>query len=269
LLYVSEGGANVVATLKVPSYKRASKLGGLQDPAGLCANSAGDVWVVNSKSFKVVEYAHGSKKHIGLLADSAALEPYACSVDPTTGNLAVTTIGGAKGGGGGVLVYASAKGTPSVYTSSNLAVAYFCAYDASGDLFVDGLDSNYKTLLLELPFGATQLQTITLKSTITFPGGIAWDGQYLAIGDNAYSSKRTTVIDRVIVTGTSGTIVTKVPLNGTCEVLQFAIVGGTQVAAPDGCLNKLFVFAYPAGGAAIRTVANLQFPTAAAVSAAP
>jgi hypothetical protein len=266
LIYVSEGGTNTVAMLKDPSYKAAGKLGGLHDPAGLCANASGDIWVVNTKSAKVIEYAHGNHKSIASLSDPAATVPYGCSVDPTTGNLAVTTVNGAKGGGGGVLIYTGAKGTAKVYTSSSLAVAYFCAYDASGNLFVDGLDSNYSFLLMELPAGSTQLQTVTVKGSITFPGGIAWDGQHLAIGDDAYGGGRTAAIDQVSVSGTTASIVTTIPLDGTCDILQFAIVDGTKVAAPDGCLNELFVFAYPAGGKAVKTVKNMQFPTAVAVS---
>ena len=266
LIYVSEGGTNTVAMLTT-AYKPAGKLGGLHDPAGLCADSSGDIWVVQSKQAKVLEYAHDNHKSIASVNDANATLPYGCSVDPMTGNLAVTSVNGAKGGGGAVLVYAGAKGAAKVYTSSTLAVAFFCAYDANGNLFVDGLDSNYTFVLQELPAGATALQSVAIKGTIGYPGGIAWDGKYLVIGDNAYAGGRSTALDRLTVSGTTANIASTITLNGTCEVQQFAFAaGGTKVEAPDGCINKLFVFAYPAGGKATKTVNNMQFPTAVAVS---
>lgn len=266
-IYVSDGGTNDVTLLRYPGYAKIAKIKKLADPAGVCADSSGNVWIVNSKSSKVVEYAHNGKKRIGLLADSAAGLPFACSVDPTTGNLAVTSMNGTSGAG--VLVYSGAQGTPTVYTSTNLAVAYYCAYDASGDLFIDGLNSNYAFSLVELPAGGTQLEPVSLGGTITFPGGIAWDGQYLAIGDEAYNGGHSSVIDDVTVTGTSATIVATIPLSKSCEITQFALIAGSVVAAPDACRNDLLIYAYPAGGQPERALPHFQYPIAAAVSVAP
>lgn len=266
LIYVSEGGTNTVAMLKNPSLKAAGKLGGLHDPTGVCSNAAGDVWVVNEKASTVIEYPHDNHKSISTLNDSAATVPYACSVDPTTGNLAVTSVNGQKGGGGGVLIYTSAKGSPVVRTSSTLFVALFCAYDAGGNLFVDGLNSDYSFVLMEIPSGGTQLESITVNGTIGYPGGIAWDGTYLAVGDDAYEGGRSTAVDDLTVSGTSATIKAAIPLPGSCDVMQFAIVGGNKLIAPDACLNKLFVYAYPTGGKATKTLSNFQFPAAVAIS---
>ena len=157
-----------------------------------------------------------------MLNDSAAALPFACAVDPTTGNLALTDING-QSNIGGVLVYAKAQGTPHVYSDPTLVVAYFCAYDASGNLFVDGLDQNYAFVLLELPVGSTTFETITVGGTIEFPGGIAWDGQYLAVGDQAYDGGRTSAIDDLSLSGTTATIVATIPLKKSCDVMQFAL----------------------------------------------
>lgn len=266
-IYVSEGGTNDVILLNYPSFNKIGKIKNLHDPAGVCSDAAGNVWIVNSKSSKILEFAHNGHKAIASLSDSAAGLPFACAVDPTTGNLAVTSMHGTSGAG--VLIYTGAQGAPTVYTSTSLAVAYFCGYDAAGDLFVDGLNSSYAFVLMELPVGGTALQPVNLSGTIGFPGGIAWDGQYLAIGDEAYNGGRTSVIDDVAVSGTTASIVATVPLQKSCDVTQFAFVtgtAGTTVVAPDACHNKLFTYPYPGGGNPSKVLKHFLYPIAAAVS---
>lgn len=265
-IYVSEGGTNDVVLLRYPGFKKIAKIKRLSDPAGVCADASGNVWVVNSKSAKIVEYAHDVKKPIGSLADSAAGLPFACAVNPVSGDLAVTSITGTSGAG--VLVYAGAQGAPVVYSSPKLEVAYYCAYDASGNLFVDGLNSSYSFVLMELPAGSTQLQQITLSGTITFPAGLAWDGQYLAVGDASYQGGHSAAIDDVSVSGTTATVVATIPLNKSCDITQFAFVG-SSVAVPDACHDNLLVYPYPAGGNPAKTVPHFQYSIAAAVSVGP
>ncbi len=264
LIYVSEGGINQVSVLNYPGFHRVARIKGFRDPAGVCADTVGNVWVVNSKSTSVMEFARGGRKPIATLDDSAASLPLACAVDPTTGNLAVTDMKGSSGGA--VLLYTDAQGSPTVYNASNLAVAYFCAYDANGDLFVDGLDSNYAFVLLELPYLGKTFETIAVSGTIGFPGGMAWDGQYLAVGDESYGGKHAAAIDDLALgTGSTATIVATVPLQKNCDILQFAIVSG-KVAAPDTCVNTLFVYPYPGGGQPLKHASHLQYPVAVAVS---
>jgi hypothetical protein len=262
LLYVSEGGDNQVAILSDSKFTRVGKIGGLADPAGLCSDASGDVWIVDSKSTTVGEYAHGGTKRIGSVDDSVAGLP----VDPSTGNLAVTDTANASGKGG-VLVYADAKGTPVVYTNPGLAFAYFCGYDDKGNLFIDGLNTSYAFVFFELPAGSSKLESISLGGTVGFPGGIAWDGKYLAVGNSAYDSAHTSVIDDVSVSGTTGTIVATITLKKSCDILQFAIIGGKTLAAPDSCTNSLLIYNYPAGGSPTAKVNKLQYPVAATLSA--
>lgn len=268
LIYVSESGDNRLSILSYPNYQRVGAITGLKDPVGLCADASSDIWVVNQKSTKVQKFARGGKKPVATLNDSAAALPLACAVDPATGNLAVTDMNG-ESNIGGVLIYANAQGTPKVYSDSGLVIAYFCAYDANGNLFVDGLDKNYAFVLFELPAGGTNFEQITVSGTIDFPGGVAWDGQYLAVADQAYQGGRTSAIDDLSISGSTATIAATVPLNKSCDVMQFALVGGSSIAAPDACRDNVSDYAYPGGGDPIKQVDNLQFPVAAAVSIAP
>ncbi|HLY01241.1 MAG TPA: hypothetical protein VKR56_01950, partial [Candidatus Cybelea sp.] len=272
----SDSGANEVLTYSYSGGNLVGKLTHLKNPTGVCSDAHGNVWVVNAESFKIVEYAHGGKKAKATLTDSGTINPFGCSVDPTTGNLAVANLGNDKVGGS-LVVYAGAQGSGKSYTASSLTHAYFCGYDDSGNLFVDGLDSNSEFVFLELPSGGSTLQTVSLGGTVNFPGGIAWDGEYLAIGDQEYSGKHSSAIDQVTISGSAGTIEGTTPLTGSCDALQFAISSGgsprkdgqgNTAIVPDACLNNAAFYDYPAGGSPTNTITGLTYPVAAAVSLA-
>jgi hypothetical protein len=276
LVYLSAGGADEVVVYSYPAGKKSGTLTGLHDPAGTCSDAAGDVWIVNSAEFEVVEYAHAGKKAKATLSDSGAANPLACSVDPTTGNLAVTNLGAASGGGN-LSIYTGAKGSPTKYTDPDLMFVYFCGYDDQGNLFVDGLDSAFAFVLAELPSGSETLQTISLSNAVGFPGGVAWDGAYVAIGDQLYKGEHKSAIYQFSVTGSTGTLEGTTALAGSCDVLQFAIPSGgsprkakqgNTAVAPDDCLSNAAFYHYPAGGSPTKALSGLQYPVAAAVSLA-
>lgn len=274
LIYLTDGGADEVLTYSYPAGKMIGKLTHLGNPTGVCSDPSGNVWVVNSYSFKIVQYAHGGKKPTATLSDSGTANPLGCSVDPTTGNLAVANLGNGKVAGS-LSIYTGAKGSAKNYQPSKLAYAYFCGYDDDGNLFVDGLDSTYDFVLFELPSGSGTLKMVTLSGTVDFPGGVAWDGEYMAIGDQDYNGKHTSAIDQISVSGSTGTFEGTTALTGSCDVLQFAISSGgsprkngqgNTVVAPDGCLNNAAFYDYPAGGSPTKTITGLTYPVAAAVS---
>jgi hypothetical protein len=277
LLYLSDSGANEVLTYSFPAGNAVGKLTNLGDPTGVCADASGNVWVVNSNTLKIVEYAHGGTTSIATLTESGTVNPLGCSVDPKTGNLAVANLGNWRIKGS-LSIFADAKGSGQKYSASNLTNAYFCGYDDEGNLFVDGLNSAYDFVLLELPSGGGTLQMVNLSATVNFPGGVAWDGEYMAIGDQEYSGEHTSAIEQFSVSGSAGTLEGKTPLTGSCDSLQFAISSGgsprkkdgqgNTVVAPDGCLNNAAFYAYPAGGSPTQTITGLTYPVAATVSLA-
>jgi hypothetical protein len=269
LLYVSDGGANSVDVYSYPAGIRAGKLTALNSPSGLCLGTAGAVWVVVSGASKIVEYAHAGTTPEATLTVAGASYLLGCSVDPTTGNLAVTDYG-PPAGGGRVWVYAGATGTPQKYTDSNLLFAYFCGYDGSGNLFIDGEDGSHNFRLFELPSGGSKLENVTLNQKVGFPGGVQWDGKYVAIGDQAYETQDKSAIYEVSISGSSGTVEGTTPLNGSCQVLQFAIstVQGSKAISPDSCKNNAKFYKYPSGGSPTKTLTGFQYPVGAAVSPA-
>lgn len=273
LLYVSDDGANAVYVYAYPAGTRAGKLTNLAQPAGLCTDTRGDVWVVQSASSQVTEFAHGATRPITTLAVSGADSLLGCSVDPTTGNLAVTDLGNSTGGGS-LWVFAHAQGTPKNYHAPKISFAYSDGYDLEGDLFVDGLDRSYAFEFAELAKGNSTLNDIHVDKSVGFPGGVRWDGKYVAIGDQDYQGRHTSAVYQISISGSKARVKGTTPLTGSCDVLQFTFgrIGGksngekNQLVAPDLCENNVGFYKYPAGGSATKALNGLQYPVGATLS---
>ncbi len=68
LLYVSDSDGHV-DVFSYPDGKQVGVLKGFSSPAGLCSDSKGDVYVVNTNLLNILEYKHGGKKVIATLND--------------------------------------------------------------------------------------------------------------------------------------------------------------------------------------------------------
>jgi len=265
LLYISNYAANSVVVYSYPQDKLVGTLTGFHEPDGICTDKKGDVWIVNNEvsqtSEDVVEYKHGGTKPIATVYDPGEI-PVSCSIDPTTGNLAVTNIETYASGPGSVALYAHAKGSATLYPVPKMLEVYFCGYDDKGNLFVDGVGS-YGFLFAELPKGKKTFTNITLKGvTILYPGGVQWDGKHVAVGDQEYQRVGSPPeYDSAIyqTTGAGGKIVGTTVLTGSHDVSQFWIEGKTVIGGdtspyyyktPD---DEVF-YKYPAGGKPTKTL---------------
>jgi hypothetical protein len=264
LLYVSDYGTDDVDVYSYPQGKLKGTLTGFSAPHGECVDNAGNVFVVNTAANDILEYAHGGKTPIADLSDSGWY-PFGCSVDPKTGNLAVTnqSLGS---GAGSVSIYTNAKGTPETYTAKNIFFYYFCGYDDNGNLYVDGNTNHTNAFeFAELPAGSTTFTSITLQQSFQTPGGVQWDGKHVAVGDRKEPSSQGTEIYEFAISGSEGAEVGSTPLDGSSTVTQFWIQGST-VIGPNSAGNVIF-WPYPKGGAAKKTIGGLKAPGGATVSA--
>jgi hypothetical protein len=259
LLYLGDEAADDVYVYSWPSLKLKGTLTGFDAPNGECADKKGDVFVTNEDKSQLLEYAHGGATPIKTLNDSGEY-PVGCSVDPSTGNLAVTNIDTPKGGTGNVAIYRDASGTATTYTAPAFYYYFFCSYGSKGDLFVDGTDNGSAFEFAELPSGSASFERITLDQTIDFPGGVQWDGQHVAVGDQEQP-----YIYEFAISGSSGVKVGSTPLDDTNDVSQFSIAGG-KVVAPDFLNNEVQIFKYPAGGSALKAIPNVTTPIGSALS---
>ncbi len=248
LLYVSN-----VRTVTVYSYPRGKVEGTLRRfyiATGECVDKKGDVFVVDDGFGKVFMYAHGGMKRIRTLV--ATGNPVGCSIDPTTGNLAVTTLG--HGSNGSVAIFKNASGNPTIYQDSAFQQMYFCGYDDKGNLFVDGVHSPGGTgdfVFAELPKGSSTFTNIMLNQYIGFPGGVQWDGKHVAIGD------QTTNIYQFAINGSTGTIVGMTHMGSGAQYVKQFWIQGQRVIAPNVYATSgsdVFFYSYPTGGSATKTI---------------
>jgi hypothetical protein len=266
LLYISDIAANVVDVFTYPGGKVVGQLTGFNEPAGLCSDTAGNVWVPNYGSNTIVEYRHGGKTIVATLRVGNQ-KPDGCAVDPRTGDLAVANYQASNGGPGNLAVFKHARGRAKYYTTSSTFYGAFCGYDNRGNLFVDALSKpSTGFLFAELAKGSGTLTSITLSGgTIYYPGAVQWDGRYVAVGDQSFGGHAATS-GIYQTTGAAGQIVGSTALNGSGRVAHWWIQKGT-VIAPSLSNFVVRYYKYPAGGDAIKVISDgFEAPSGAAVS---
>jgi hypothetical protein len=253
LLYVADLGTNLVDVYPYPKGKLVGQLSGIGAMATLCADKAGDVFVVDEAG-PVRVYAHGGTTPIRQLDASGA--PNGCSVDPVTGNLALTNQSSYLYGT--IAIYAKAKGKPKSYFDETVDATFFCGYDDKGNLFIDGWDRSAHPIFLQMPRGKQGFNITRLA--ITTPGGLEWDGKYVAISDRGTG--------KIVRTNATGDIKATVKLHGGGTVDQFWIQGSTLIG-PNAAVNGTVPFwHYPDGGAPTSTLKGSTYPIGTVVSLA-
>ncbi len=243
LLYVSNAKDGSVYIYSYPLGKLKGSLLNLH-ASGLCSDANGDVFI--PKGNEILEYAHGATRPLAVLRNSLGGVSQFCSVDRTTGNLAVS---GGVSPKYGVAIYTNAKGNPRVYVERERSGRYWsCAYDGSGNLFVEVAGSLHgASSLVELPKGGAHVKRISWKGS-RHPrlGSIQWDGTYLAAMTPASGSEPATLF-RYRLSGRQATLVDKTALTGAGNPLHFWIH-------------------YPRGDETLPIVEDAGEPLAAAVS---
>jgi hypothetical protein len=234
----------------VLSYPQGTLLESFSPPAqasfvGVCSGQSGNVFVTASyggPSSVILEYTHGGTTPVETLDFDG--EPDTCSVDPTTGNLAVTNNTTSYGNVG---IYKGAQGNASYYTA-NLVGYSACAYDDGGNLFVDGFTSSGShtyLALTELSAGSGTFQTISLGKVRLEgerPGRIAWEGSYLAMGVSKPPHPQE--IWHVQVSGSGGRIVGKTKAK---DIYHWSIQGDTLLSPYGSQHTDIALFNYPKG----------------------
>lgn len=281
LLYISDASNGTVAVYTYPKVQLVGTLTGFGLPWGVCSGKTGDIFVTDYRNEQIVEYRHGGSSPIKTLS-SGGYFPVACALNPVTGDLAVANISseGSVGYPPGVIsVYAAAQGEPKNYNTAQDLNFFGCAYDDKGNLFAVGSGySGPDYQMVELPKHKTNLVEIQLKPALpnsVYPGGLQWDGKYVALG----------IANNLIYQYTVSKSVAK--QNGVTELSGKGVAIGlfwvgtfgkgsdhqaTQLIAVTNYnnANKAQVYSYPNGGMPTGTISNgLDGPLDATVSFAP
>jgi hypothetical protein len=243
LLYVTNSGSGTVTVYTYPKLSYAGELTGFQQPSFDCADKSGNVWIVDYDAGTATQYAHGGTTPINQLSDLT--EPYACSVDPKSGNLAVAVnYNNGSVFRGEVAVFQHASGTRTIYGDPNSVLLSGLTYDNHGNLFVDGFGPSDAFHYAELPAGSSTFTNIELSTTPDWPGAVIWDGTHVDVGD--YSNK---------IYQTQGAIVVNtIELNLPSSELRGYVVTSTKLIAAGSYANLVVTFPYPQGGGAKKTL---------------
>ncbi|MBV9056465.1 MAG: hypothetical protein JO351_07485 [Candidatus Eremiobacteraeota bacterium] len=265
LLYIANSYAATVDVYSWRLLKQVGSLTGFSTPYTMCVDKAQDVYVADFGNGNIVEYAHGGTSPIKTLTQTYG-PAIGCSVDPTSGNLAVSIFNGS----GTVLIYPNGSGTPTAYTA-NLTSVWPPSYDSSGNLFVEGYDNvSGAPALNELPAGSSTFSKITLPFSIVFPGCVAWDGKYVAVGDQGVNT-----IYQITVSGSTASLQGTTVLGGATDVFQFFVPKfgngqvnpqGNRVVGADFGASAADKWLYPVGGVPTKTITGFTNPEGAVVS---
>jgi hypothetical protein len=261
LLYITDAGTNTVVVYSYPKLKVVGTLTGFTNPQGDCVDKANNVWIDNTQTSQLIEYAHGGTTPIATLNDPNQY-PVGCSFDPTTGNLAVSNFYSTSGPPGSISIFKNASGAPAVYTPPNFAVVYYLGYDPQGRLYLDGIDSG--SAFLFASFNGTEFKSIMLDHPIGGPGAVQAIGKDIVVGDQTNGAN---AAYRFAIRGSTGKLVHATPLTGAHDIVQFyvlkkALVGGDF--NPSGSTADRFD--YPAGGTPTKTAPGLSAPIGAVIS---
>ena len=243
LLYVANKTASEgVSVLTFPQGTPVTTIKDIGTVATTCSDTAGNVWIATfrngSHPFYLYKFRHGRAKPVE--TRYTRLGASGCAVDPTTGNLAVVSYDGSSDGA--VDVWPGArKGKPATFFTSFAPSG--CAYDDSGDLFVDGIGGT-GVALGELVKGGKNFTYITLgKNSGWTVANVQWDGTYVALAASTKSGSAS--IYRIRVSGERGKIVQMVHLRSLASWPHFVIANDEIVATQRGpVVRKIGLYNY-------------------------
>lgn len=268
LLYVSYYESEVVGVFNYPSGKMVGALTDVGYIVGLCTDASGDVFVGRQGS--ILEYRHGDTTPVATL-DDGKFTAWACSVDPTTGNLAVANTG--TGRKDNIAIFQHAAGKPTIFRNANFLEYFGCGYDASGNLYIMafGKGSGGPNLLGELPKGQGAIKIVTLSHTPEGEGDVQWDGKYVAV-----SSPGENAILQFKIKGKIGKEIGETVLNNGNGVEQFSFPNiydqsgqATRIIGENRASDETLEWPYPGGGPPDLTIqTKYTVPVSAVVSVA-
>jgi hypothetical protein len=288
LLYVSDGNDIVY----VFNYKTKALVGKLRGENGLsqgqCVDKLGNVWLIEYGNIdgvlgSAVEYAHGGSTPLKTLRTEGA--SIGCSIDPTSGDLAVANVHNAGSGQPNVAVFKNASGTPKLYYNYYCGTPLPPGYDEKGNLYVEGSEagSGLSNPVCVLPHRGKALRPVKVNVSVPIPEGTMWDGKYITLATEVGAQPKTVIYQ--MAEDASGNLkqVGKSVLTDVCngdgaEVGQPFIVGSENTPANKQqgnvvvggnmvCRSSFDYWSYPAGGNPIETFA--QPSSSQSVSIAP
>lgn len=253
LVFVFASSTNEIAIYS-GAGKPVGQISQISNGYDISADSSGTLYVAATSSSEFYVLPKPYTEQPSIVADSGEY-PSHVAVDSKTGLTAVTNIFTTTGGPASVRFYErGAKNPCATVGNENIARLSFAAFDASGDVYVDGTNSTGQPIVGEVK-GGCKAQSIALVKTsnqIGFPGGVAVNtADQVCIEDQTGQSIDTYTRQPNGTLKLSGTT----PLGGAVDPLTFAFTqDGKHVWTVDVGLTTASEFPYPAGGSAEVTI---------------
>jgi len=255
-IFVSDARNNVVNIYNT-SGKQLAQLTGFSQPQGLATDLKGNLYVADTNNSQIVVFKPPYNKAPKKLADPGYFPAgVAVLTVGTTTYVGVSNICSAPScTQGGFIVYKNGK-SKGAFQSSSIYRVYFLGFDAKGNLYADGQDSNGVGVYGEVAkaiSGGTTYTTYTTGNSIVFPGGVQVTTKgKIAIDDQSGAAIYTYNPPK---NGTFGSPIATTPLTGAGDTVTYAFTSTDKdVWTADAANAASYEFAYPAGGSALKTI---------------
>jgi hypothetical protein len=277
LLYVSNANDVSVYTYKNGNgINLVGTLTGFLSPRGMCSDKAGNVWITDYVKRTVFEYARGATSPENRIVESTG-HPYSCSIAPNSNDLAIAYEHpkGKYDEYADVRIHTGETGASRQYTTSTgLFMAYFLAYDDSGNLFLDAspcvnycYESGGPPGLFELAKNASLFVPVPISgATLYEPTAIVYLDPALLIGDRNYKGTGSMGTYKVLVNKNfKGKLDGTVPFPGTETSYGFTRRGPLAIV-PDKTGDVVRTYEIPGGQLQSSFTEGLSSPFGAVIS---
>jgi len=274
LVFISdldEGVVNIY--LQSAKNKMVGQITKLNAPQGLATDTSRNLYIVEVNNLDVSVYAppytNGTKLTL--------TDPGYIPVDVAVSRHGVVAVANQCSypscGPGSITLYAknSTTACATVIDATNFAQVRYGAFDAAGDLFIEGNNSSSRIVVGEITGGckAKKMKLLTTTNTLTWGGGIKIDkANRIALLDYDSSASAFAIFTyNQPQKGSLGTSVSTTALTGSQTPEGFAfLASGANLYTVDPGIPGSNEYSYPAGGSPEKTISGFQFPYGVAVT---
>ncbi|MGB6713723.1 MAG: hypothetical protein WBE30_08865 [Candidatus Cybelea sp.] len=216
---VSDASDNVVDIFNAAG-KQTAQLTGFSQPQGLALDTAGNLYVADTGNSRIQVYAAGYNGTPTTINDPGE-SPVSVTID-SKGNLGVANILTTSDGPGTVSFFNNGGTLLATLSNPNFAKVFFDAFDAKGNLYIDGTNASGAFVAGEVVGGVSgkAISMLTTGNSVGFPGGIAISSKHkIAIDDQ---QNLTIFAYNAPLKGSLGMPIATTPLTGAGDPISFA-----------------------------------------------
>jgi hypothetical protein len=269
---VSDAGSNSIRVFDSLGHQDAKLANGLNAPQGLTTDAAENLYVANEQAHNVLVYAKPYQKVALTLADTYEY-PTDVAVSQA-GIVGVMNLQSTTNDGGDVTLYAKGSTTACATVGDpNWDGMYFGAFDASGNLFIDGIDRDGNPLVGEITGGcsATAVTTLSVSNTLYNVAGVQVLNGNVLILDQVYNTFSPVIYTYAPPSGGSlGAPTATTKLSRGIEMIGFALAKNDRslwIAHSDEASGRI-KYTYP-GGKFVQSFNEPSLVTAVGVALNP